>query len=382
MNVAETISATRSGVGLFEMAHRGLLEVRGEDRVRWLDGMISGDVEALEKAGSGSGCYATLLTNRGAIVADFHVGHLEDAYYLESLRTEIPRIRESLGRYIIADDVELTDRSDETVTLGLEGPGSANLLAKVAGGEAAGLDEDAWIRVSIAGRAVLIAAFGFSGECAFQLRMRAEDRQAIEEALFEGTSGEGLVRGTLEALEIMRVEAGIPALGSELDEEVLPPEARLERAISTTKGCYVGQEIVARLRARGQVNHLLVGLKIEPADASADLPPVDASLSCQGRVTGELTSVVQSPTEGSIGLGYVRREHSEIGTDVDVEGGRRATVVALPFVALRQRAPRSGGTDNTQETQETQETQDTQSTGPATDFHPAPNDQAGGSESS
>lgn len=349
MNLAEMVSGTRRGVGLFDMSHRGLLEVRGEDRVRWLDGMISGDVQALEKEGSGSGCYAVLLTNRGAIVADFHVGRIEDVFYLETLRSEIPRVREVLDRYIIADDVELTDRSDEMVVCGLEGPRAAKSLEMVAGHEAAKIEEGCWVWTSIAGRAVLISAFGFTGEQAFQIRMKPDDRLAVESALFDAAGEDELVRGSFEALEIMRVEAGIPVLGAELDEDVLPPEARLERAISTTKGCYVGQEIVARLRARGQVNHLLVGLKLESSDPLqlgdsssvgdplrvGGLPAADAPLSCDERVTGELTSVVCSPTEGPIGLGYVRREHSEIGTQLDFNGGR-ATVVGLPFVALEQ----------------------------------------------
>jgi folate-binding protein YgfZ len=357
MSVEEMVAGTRRGIGLFEMAHRGLLEVRGEDRVRWLDGMISGDVQALEKEGSGSGCYAVLLTNRGAIVADFHVGHVEDSYYLESLRSEIPRIRETLDRYIIADDVELIERSAEMVAIGLEGPGTAELLAEVAGVDAAGIKEDGWVRTSIAGRAVLIAAFGFTGEQAFQIRMKPEDREAILKALLDATGKDGIVRGSLEALEIMRVEAGLPALGAELDEEVLPPEARLERAISTTKGCYVGQEIVARLRARGQVNHLLVALRLESTGPSSagDLPPVDAPLSSGGRVTGELTSVVRSPTEGPIGLGYVRREHSEIGTGVEFEGGR-ATVVELPFVVLARRGDQSAQSAGTTDTDRTAST--------------------------
>ncbi len=340
MTVEDVVSAVREGVCQFEMSHRGLLEVRGEDRVRWLDGMISGDVQALEKAGSGAGCYAVLLTNRGAIVADFHVGRIDDSYYLESLRSEIPRIRKVLGRYIIADDVELVDRSEEMVAIGLEGPRSGELLAKLAGTEVAELEEDGWARTSIAGRAALIAGFGFSGERAFQIRMKPDDRAGIEDALREAWGNGELACGSFEALEIMRVEAGIPMLGAELDEEVLPPEARLERAISTTKGCYVGQEIVARLRARGQVNHLLVGLQLELVDSSAELPAVDTTLSSDGRATGELTSVVCSPTEGPIALGYVRREHSESGTQLDFEGGR-ARVVELPFVAPRQ----AGGRD-------------------------------------
>jgi len=327
MSLEEIVSGTRIGVGLFDMSHRGLLEVRGEDRVRWLDGMISGDVEALESAEPGAGCYAVLLTNRGAIVADLHVTRFEERYLLESLRSELLRIRETLERYVIADDVVLADRSAEFAVLGLEGPEAPAVLEKATNGEVTHLAENDWAESRIGGRDVLIAAFGFSGECGFQIRMHPDDRERVEEALVAAVKGEMLVHGSFEALEILRVEAGLPALGSELDEEVLPPEARLERAISTSKGCYVGQEIVARLRARGQVNHLLVGLRL----VSPVLPDVGTKLSVDGRATGELTSVVLSPSEGPIALGYVRREHAEAGTQIEI-AGQRARITALPFV--------------------------------------------------
>lgn len=333
MSIEEIVRGTRSGVGLFDMSHRGLLEVRGEDRVRWLDGMISGDVEALEAEGDGAGCYATLLTNRGAIVADMHVGRFEDVYLLESLRSEIPRIKETLEKYVIADDVTLVDRSASQTVLGLEGPEAARVLEEATSGEAAGLSSEHWMESRIDGRGVLVAAFGFSGETAYQLRIDPADRGAIEAKLSEASGGR-LVRGETEALEVLRVEAGIPALGAELDEEVLPPEARLERAISTSKGCYVGQEIVARLRARGQVNHLLVGFRIEAASSPATGTPLTSG----GRATGELTSVVRSPSRGLIGLGYVRREHAVSGTTVEFDGGR-AHVEDLPFATLRGGTP-------------------------------------------
>ena len=329
MSAAQIISATRSGAGLYEMQSRGLIEVRGEDRVRWLDGMISGDVEALAAGESGAGCYATLLTNRGAIIADLHVARIGDVLLLESLREEIPRIQATLERFIIADDVELVDRSDTSAVLGLEGPRAPGILEVALAGTAPVPAAECWCEGEIAGRRVLIGAFGFSGEAGYQVRMAPEDRAAVEAALDAAAGNDApLVRGDAEALEVMRIEAGLPALGRELDEEVLPPEARLERAISTSKGCYVGQEIVARLRARGQVNHLLVGLALE-ADA---LPPEGTALTADGRRTGEITSRAESPAVGPIALAYVRREHAEPGAIVEFESGR-ARVVELPFVA-------------------------------------------------
>jgi len=336
--IADMVEGARRGAALFPMAHRGLLEVRGEDRVRWLDGMISGDVGALVAAGPGAGCYATLLTNRGAIVADLHVGLLGETFLLESAREAMPRIRQTLERYIIADDVTLRDLGEESVSWGLEGP-LAEAILEAATGDPQRLAEEAWAERRIAGHPVRVAAFGFSGESAFQLHMppAAADAvlAALDAAAREVGLESGLLRGDPAALEVLRVEAGIPLLGAELDEEVLPPEARLERAIATGKGCYVGQEIVARLRSRGQVNHLLVGLRIE----SAELPAVGTTLQAEGRQTGEITSAVVSPSEGPIALGYVRRAHAEAETRVDYEGGS-ARVAALPFV--RPSAPRAG----------------------------------------
>jgi len=324
VNVNESV---RERAALFDMGEqRGLIEVCGDDRVRWLDGMISGDVERLESSGSGAGCYAVLLTNRGAIVADLHVAKIGETFLLESTRSEIPRIVEALDRLIIADDVTLADRSGAHVVLGLEGCTASAILRGALDGDAPA--EDAWVESTLGGASVLVGAFGWSGEDAFQIRLDSEDRPAVEAAL-DAAAGEALARGEHEDLEVLRVEAGVPALGLELDEEVLPPEARLERAIATDKGCYVGQEIVARLRSRGQVNHLLVGLDLD----GTDVPEVGVELTADGRKTGELTSVAVSPASGPIALGYVRREHAEPGTAVAYDGGR-AEVVALPFVLL------------------------------------------------
>lgn len=338
MSENEVIEAVRERAGLFDMTgRRGLIEVRGEDRVRWLDGMISGDVNCLEEAGEGAGCYATLLTNRGAIVADLHVGRLGDRFLLESLGSEVPRIIATLDRLLIADDVTLTDRSGDFATLGVEGRTARSLLAAASG--AALPDSEDWATLRIGGAEVLVGAFGWTGEEAFQLRCAESDRAVVEAALDEAAGG-ALARGDDASLEILRVEAGVPALGRELDEEVLPPEARLERAIATDKGCYVGQEIVARLRARGQVNHLLVGLTLD----GNDTPPAGAELVAGERRTGELTSVVVSPALGTIALGYVRREHAEAGTEVTFDGGR-GRVVDLPFVPVGGEAAGVPGSD-------------------------------------
>jgi folate-binding protein YgfZ len=235
---------------------------------------------------------------------------------------------EDLDRFIIADDVTLTDRSAEFDRLGIEGPGAAKVLAAALGSEP-DLADEGWTTGRWRDDDVAIAAFGWSGEPAYQIflpRGRGEEaaRSWIEVARSAGVE---VTTGVAPALDILRVEAGIPAWGAELDPDVFPDEARLARAISTTKGCYTGQEIVARLRSRGQVNHLLVGLAFDGDEPAAAGTPLTAG----ERRTGEVTSSVRSPALGAVGLGYARREHAEPGTRLGWEGGT-VRVVALPMV--------------------------------------------------
>jgi aminomethyltransferase len=306
------------------MSSRGCIEVSGEDAERWLDGMLSNHIAVLREGSEESGCYALLLTPKGRVVADLHVLLRGAAYWLETRRDAVPGVIERLQRYIIADDVELRDRSEDFDRLGVEGPGAPALLATGAPGLPA---RDACCELNIGAESVVVAAFGWSGERAYQLFAARGSGERVAAALQEAAAG--LVHADPRVLEILRIEAGIPMLGAELDEEVLPAEAHLDHAISTSKGCYTGQEIVARLRSRGQVNHLLVGLRFEDAEK---LPAVGEKLVVAERESGEITSACHSSTAGPIGLGYVRREHAEPGTRL-LAGGTGASVASLPLVA-------------------------------------------------
>jgi folate-binding protein YgfZ len=319
-------AAVRRSAGLFRLRERGLIAVEGADRVRWLNGMVSNDVAVLQPGTGRSGCYALLLTPKGGIVADLHVLQMGDAFWLELAAQALGPTLERLEKYIIADDVRLANRSEAFARLGLEGPRSEEILTRVLGG-AARPAADSWTPASVAGADVVVAAFGWSGERAFQLIAPAAAGDAVHAVLEQAGDSSDLVVAGPEVLEVLRIEAGVPRFGAELDEEVLPAEAHLnERAISFDKGCFTGQEIVARIESRGQVQHLLVGLHFE-GDA---LPEVGAAIEIDGRRTGEVTSVCRSTAHGAIGLAFVRRPHATSGSEVLV-GGRAARVVALPF---------------------------------------------------
>lgn len=316
-NLASEVEATRRRAGLFALSNhdygRGLLEVSGGDARRWLDGMVTNETLGLVP---GDGCYAALLTPKGRIVADLHVLAREQGYWLDTAAWALASVAERLERYIIADDVRLVDVTGTFSRLSLEGPEANALL---------GVPESplgSWQRVDLQGVEVLAARFGWSGESAWQLFVPPDRHDDVLGALDVSVSSD-------EALDVLRIEAGIPLLGAELDEQVFPDEARLESAISRSKGCYTGQEIVARLHSRGAVNHLLVALAFEHEN-----PPAVASPLLAGeRVTGRVTSACQSPALGPIGLGFTRVEHAEPGTRLVCAAGEAelgATVVELP----------------------------------------------------
>jgi len=335
----ECAAAARRGAGLFDLPHRSVLAVEGRDARRWLNGMVSNDVSGLEprapevRASDGLGsqeagpsgadaaapahCHACLLTPIGRIVADLHVVARPEGFWLDLERPALGDVAARLEKYVIAEDVAV--REAGLARLALEGP-AAPAIARAA-------------RPALAAAGAETADYAFGGGPGVQLFVPPEGRDAVLAALREAGAGRGLVEGGPEALEILRVEAGVPRLGAELGEDVLPPEAGLDAAISTTKGCYTGQEVVARIRSRGQVKHRLVGLRLEPADAGdgSALPEPETAIEADGRRVGELTSAVVSPAAGPIALGFVTRPHDAPDTSVRV-GGRAARVAALPFV--------------------------------------------------
>jgi folate-binding protein YgfZ len=322
----------RRGAGWFALSDRGLLCVRGADRVRWTNGMVSNDVASLAPGTDRSGCHALLLTAQGRIVADLHVLAREDELWLELAGEVLPDVAKRLERFVIADDVTISDASGEWRRFALEGPRAPELLARAAGAPVA-IASDSGTEVSIAGALVVACAWGWSGEAAYQLFVPATAAERVERAIAAAGRGD-LEAADAEVLEVLRIEAGTPRQGRELSEDVLPAETGLVgRAVSTTKGCYTGQEIVARMESRGSASHRLVGLRCDASDA--DPPAVGAAVIAGGQSIGSVTSACRSQA-GAIALGFVRNAHAAPGTAVEISGAR-AHVANLPFVHGRAR---------------------------------------------
>jgi len=318
------VAAARSAAAWLALAQRAVLEVRGSDRVRFLQGQLTNDVAALDAAGSIATSYGLALTREGRIVADFHVVARADAIWLDVERAVAPAAIERLSKYVVADDVAIADASAAFARFAIEGPRARELLAAAGADEAIAAGQVREVR--IAGATAIAAGFALSGRAGIQLFAPREASEAIESAL--RAAG---VEGDAAALEILRVEAGLPRAGSEIGLDTLPAELDLvERAVSFTKGCFTGQEVVTRMHSRGRVGHRLVGVALgERASLPAPHTPVEVA----GAKVGELTSVVRSPSQGTIALAIVRRGAEAPGAEARVDGAG-ARIVALPFVPI------------------------------------------------
>lgn len=297
--------------GLLDRSERGKLALTGSGAKEFLQGQVSNDVEALA---SGTGCYAAFLTPKGKMLGDLRILDTGDELLLDTERVALQPLFNMIRRFSIGFDVVLHKRTLERGLLSLIGPASAS----VAGAADLASVEHRHERVDLAGVSVRVirTSVGVDVLC------DAGDIGAVRAALADA----GAVAVSEAVAECLRIELGRPRYGIDLDATVIPQEAGLnDRAVSFTKGCYVGQETVARLYYRGKPNRHLSGLRLsEPAQTGE---PIEF----EGRTVGTVGSVSVSPRFGAIALALVRREAPPGSTVLVGEGGVTADVVALPF---------------------------------------------------
>ena len=321
--------ARESGASIDRSA-RGRIVVTGGDRASYLQGLLTNDIVALT---AGAGCYAAYLTPQGRMIADLFVYEVGDLMLITLPGGARETVLARFEQFIFSEDVRLGDVTESFAQIAIVGPEAARMLANTVEGapesSLRALAEHGNTRGTFAGEAVIIARITDAGEPGFDVFV---DRPRAA-ALLASLDGQGA--GLLDAptAEALRIEAGIPAFHRDMDEETIPLEAGIEsRAISFSKGCYVGQEVIIRVlhRGHGRVARRLVGLVVESADA----PPAGAAISVDGRDVGHVTSSTLSPALGRpIALGYVHRDHTAAGTVLSVNGSG-AVVAALPFRPL------------------------------------------------
>lgn len=319
----------RTACGLLDRSARGKLALTGASAVEFLNGQVTQELADLRP---GEGHYAAFLTNKGKMLGDLRVlavgedGMVEELL-LDTERAALQALFDTIRRYKIGYDVDLHKRTLECALLSLIGPAAracaqSSTTPSTHAAGSADVDslrtEHAHVPTMIAGRPARLVATveGLDVLC------DSADRDAVWAALL----GAGAREISESAAEILRVERGQPRYGLDIDDSTIPQEAALnERAVSFTKGCYVGQETVARLYYRGKPNRHLRGLQLDGPSVTGD------ELRLAERVVGHLGSVVDSPIRGPIALALVRREASLGDTLTAGEHGTTAIVVELPF---------------------------------------------------
>jgi tRNA-modifying protein YgfZ len=303
VNPADTLLVDRS--------ERGKLALTGSEAKQFLHGQVTNDVEGLTE---GTGCYAAFLTHKGKMLGDLRILGAGDELLLDCERVALQELFNMIRHYKLGRDVELHKRTVERGLLSLLGPDAR----RIAGAVDLPAEEHSHRAGELAGAPVRLIAT----DLGVDVLCDAADTERVAAAL----AGAGAVRASEADAEVRRVETGRPRYGVDLDDTVIPQEAGLnERAVSFEKGCYVGQETVARLYFRGKPNRHLRGLKLSGPAGHGD------PLRLGEREVGRLGSVVESPVHGRIALALVRREAVPGDSLAVGDDGVRAEVVELPF---------------------------------------------------
>jgi len=336
MSDTTVYQAVRARAGVIDRSGRGRIALRGADRKTFLHALLTNDIVGLLP---GSGCYAALLTPQGRMLADMHVFELGDVMLIDCARAVKDTLLQKLDAFIFTEDVQLGDLSDAWGCVGVYGPDAARVASAAIGADAAAggviavIGPYGNIRLDALGDVVVVARVDGFGLPGYLLLAPMGLMPQIGHAALE--AGATLIDP--ETAEILRIEAGEPAFLVDMTTETIPPEAGIEAsAISFTKGCYPGQEVIVRIRDRGQgrVAQRLVamGLSGTIVPAAGDRVVVD------GKDVGHVTSAVLSPSRGGpLALGYVKRDLAENGKVVSIVlagAPTEATVLTLPFAKV------------------------------------------------
>lgn len=325
-NARAGFDALRSGCGVCDLSDIARVQIRGGDRTRWLNGMVTNNIRDLAV---GHGVYAFLLNPQGRIQADLYAYNRGDSLLIETGKELLEKVLGVFERYIIADDVELTDITAKYAGIGIAGPKALEVL-KAAGVNLPELADLQLADLKWQGEDLIAVRGDNPAAESFSLWMEGEPSASLQ-ALRQALIAAGAIPVGAAALELFRIASGIPRYGQDIRERDLPQETEQQRALNFSKGCYVGQEIVERIRSRGAVHRKFTGFEIE-----GPLPTPGAKIQAEGKDVGELTSAAILPMgdkERAVALGYIRREFEMPGKELQAGEGK-AIVAELPFPGI------------------------------------------------
>lgn len=334
METPEGYLAAVEGAAVFDRSERGKIAVAGSDRRSYLHAMLTNDIASLA---AGTGCYAAYLTPQGRLIADMRVLELGDLVLLDLDPGVVEGVLQKLDQFVFSEDVRLGDLTQAFARLSVAGPGAARTVAAALDAHASPGERElgSWAefgnaRAAFQGEMVLAAASRELGVPGFDLYVERPRAQALAEALLAG----GAQPGTQAAFDALRIETGRPAFPADMDAETIPLEAGIEgRAISFTKGCYPGQEVIVRVvhRGQGRVARKIAGLRVSGA-----VPSAGDRVKAGDREAGKVTSAAWSPrARVPIALAMLHRDFQAPGTALTIQHGDTqlsAEIVPVPFV--------------------------------------------------
>ncbi len=345
VNGAETVAdygdvfaehaALRESAAVFDLSFRSRVCLLGADRVRFLHGQVTNDVKKLRP---GEGCYAALVTAKGKMQSDLNIFTLQDEVLLDFEPGLSRTVTGRLEKYIVADDAQVVDVGPHYGLLSVQGPKAEAVVRAL--GLFAELPAKPFASTKISdatlGDIYLMNHTRLEGavQGGFDLFVPSAAVAAVADKLIAAAKSVGGLAAGFTAFETARIEAGIPRFGADMDETNIPLECGIEaRAVSYSKGCYIGQEVINRIHSIGHVNRELVGLRL--ADDLKSLPARGDKLFKDGKEVGHITSAIASPTlKANIALGYVRREAHAVGNEVKLRNASSessASIVEMRF---------------------------------------------------
>ena len=325
---AEEHRQVRALVGIVDLSSHGAIRIGGKEGTQFLNGLITNDVKTLQK---GKGIRAAFLTPHGKVIALCRIlGHGEDVLIITD-----PQTHEKTYKYLFpftyAGDFTAEDVSDNYRMLSVQGPRSLQVLKEVCFEPVPSLDEYSWIETIIGGHHAIVTRHSHTGETGYDILVSADGLADVWDFLLMKGAFHSIVPFGYEALNSLRIEAGIPIYGVDADENNMVLEIGLADAVSFSKGCYKGQEPVVMATHRGHVSKKLSGLELE-GDA---VPSRGDKITASGKDVGQVTSALASQTLGRvIAMGYIKYGFFEVGKDVEIltsSGNAAARIVDMPF---------------------------------------------------